>query len=220
MLDEEKSDALRCQQNHLESAKREREHYIAACQSSKQVAKDLKLTTLQQSPPNSKPVSFHYSFDFAQQVHYPSNPHQPGPIYFKTPRKCQIFGVVAEGLRKQVNYLVDESVCCGKGSNVVVSYIHHFLENYGVGEQHLQLNADSCTGQNKNNLMLQYLSWRVFSRLHTLVSLSFLMGGHTKFAPDWCFDLLKKRFRRTHVSSLQEVANVVTASTEQHINIS
>ena len=25
----------------------------------------------------------HYCFDFAQQVHFPSDPLQPGPIYFK-----------------------------------------------------------------------------------------------------------------------------------------
>jgi hypothetical protein len=39
----------------------------------------------------------HYSFHFAQQVHYPSNP-QPGPIFFKTPRKCGVFGVMAEAI--------------------------------------------------------------------------------------------------------------------------
>ena len=46
----------------------------------------------------------HYSFDFAQQVHLPSNPMQPGPIYFLAPRKCGIFGVCCEGIPKQVLY--------------------------------------------------------------------------------------------------------------------
>ena len=32
--------------------------------------------------PASNNIMVHYSFDFAQQVHYPSNPLQPGPIYF------------------------------------------------------------------------------------------------------------------------------------------
>ena len=32
--------------------------------------------------PASNDILAHYSFDFAQQVHYPSNPLQPGPIYF------------------------------------------------------------------------------------------------------------------------------------------
>ena len=44
-------------------------------------------------PAGSGPDSLHYSFDFAQQVHYPHNPLQPGPMYFKTARKCAVFGV-------------------------------------------------------------------------------------------------------------------------------
>ena len=34
-------------------------------------------------------ASFHYSFDFAQQMHYPANPLQPRPVFFK----MQLFGV-------------------------------------------------------------------------------------------------------------------------------
>jgi len=36
-------------------------------------------------------------------IHYPSNPLQPGPIYFKTPQKCAIFGVCCEAIPCQVN---------------------------------------------------------------------------------------------------------------------
>ena len=45
------------------------------------------------TPPNSKEIKVHYSFDYTQQVHYPSDPLQPGLIYFLTPRKCTVFGV-------------------------------------------------------------------------------------------------------------------------------
>ena len=41
-------------------------------------------------------VTVHYSFDYAQQVFYPHQAQQVGPIYFKTPRKCQCFGVCCE----------------------------------------------------------------------------------------------------------------------------
>ena len=37
------------------------------------------------------------------KVHFPSNPLQPGPIYFLTPRKCGIFGICREGVQEQVN---------------------------------------------------------------------------------------------------------------------
>ena len=57
----------------------------------------------------------HYSFDYAQQVHFPSNLQQPGPVFFLTARKCQLFGVACEPLGTHVNYLIDESESVGKG---------------------------------------------------------------------------------------------------------
>ena len=48
-------------------------------------------------PPCSKMMEFHYSFDYAQQVHYPHYTQQVGPLFIKTPRKCQCFGICAEG---------------------------------------------------------------------------------------------------------------------------
>ena len=108
-----------------------------------------------QVPSGSGPVFAHYSFDFAQQVHYPHNPLQPGPMYFKTARKCAVFGVCCEGIPRQVNYLIDEASDTGKGANTVVSLLHHFLQHHGLGEVNLHLHADNCTGQNKNNTVFR-----------------------------------------------------------------
>ena len=51
-----------------------------------------------QRPANTTPISAHYSFDMAQQVFYPNDPLQPGPMYLSTPRKCAIFGVCCEAI--------------------------------------------------------------------------------------------------------------------------
>ena len=48
--------------------------------------------------------------------------------------------------------------------------------------------------------------------LHDEIHLSFMITGHTKFSPDWCFGLWKKKYRRTKVSSLTELAEVVNTS--------
>jgi len=69
-----------------------------------------------------------------QQVHCPSSPLQLGPMYFLEPRKCGIFCVCFEALSQQINYLIDEGMCSSKGSNAVISYIHHFFEKWGLGE--------------------------------------------------------------------------------------
>ena len=59
--------------------------------------------------------------------------------------------------------------------------------------------------------MTQYLVWRVLAGLHITIS---LIVGHTKFAPDWAFGLLKQRFRKTRVDCLDDVIRVVEGSTE------
>ena len=90
-------------------------------------------------PCNSNDIKVHYSFDYAQQVHFPSDPLQPGPIYFLTPRKCSVFGVNCEALPRQINFLTDEAGECGKGANTVVSWNHYFSDHHGIGKKQVVL---------------------------------------------------------------------------------
>ena len=69
----------------------------------------------------------------------------------------------------------------------------------------MHLHADNCVGQNKNNTMLHYLMWRVLVGLHKRIVFSFLVVGHTKFSPDWCFVLLKQCFRWMKVGCLDDM---------------
>ncbi len=119
-----------------------------------------------------------------------------------------------------MNYLTDEAFDCGKGANVVISQLHHFFENHGCGETEVFLNADNCSGQNKNNFMMQYLAWRTMTKRHTKILLSFLVVGHTKFSPDWCFGLLKQKYRKTDIGSVDSLAKCVDASaTCNHVQL-
>ena len=182
--EELKSATLQRQEQHLLEATSERSAYRQMSALSKQLAADHNVTELGRA--DDPPLSFHYSFDFVQQLHYPADPLQPGPIYFKTPRKVQ--------LSRQVNYLIDEASSSGNGANFVISLLHHFLATYGVGEAHLQLHADNCSGQNKNNYTMHYLMWRVASGLNRSACISFMIAGHTMFAPDWCFERSCRRW--------------------------
>ncbi len=89
-----------------------------------------------------------------------------------------------------------------------------FFENHGFGGKEVCLHADNCCGQNKNNIMVQYLLWRTLTNIHSKILLSFLIVEHTKFSPDWCFGLLKQKYRKTDIGSLDSLGKCVNASAD------
>ena len=149
---------------------------------------------------------------FISQVHFPSDPMQPGPIYFLIPRKCSVFGVHCEAIPRQINFITEKSGEVGKGANAVISRLHYFFDVHGLGETDVYQHADNCTGQNKNNAMINFLMWRVMTGRHTNITYSFLIVRHTKFSLDWCFGLFKRLFKRTKVDCMADIATVVDSS--------
>ena len=145
----------------------------------------------------------------------PTTPYSPAQCTFSH-RGSVLFGVCCESIPWQMTYLIDESVDMGKGSNAIVSMLHHFFENHGLGEERVHLHADNCGGQNKNAIMVQYLLWRVMTGQHKEITLSFMIPGHTKFSPDWCFGLLKIKYRRTEVGGLADLFGVVNEPLLSH----
>lgn len=87
----QKMQALEKMRTHLQTVFKERTYYNDT----------IKLT--RNNFQNEDKSSVHCSFDMAQQVHIPSNPLQPGPIYFLVPFKVGIFGVMCETTNKQMN---------------------------------------------------------------------------------------------------------------------
>lgn len=212
--EEEKLETLEKAKEHLLSATKERSHYRQCIEISGQ-----SYSASTEGEERSIPDTMHYSWDFAQQVHYPYEDHQVGPIYFKTPRIAQLFGVCCEVLPRQVNYLIDEADFPGKGADTVISMLHHFFACYGLGERRLLLTADNCTGQNKNNAVLHYLLYRTIAGLHDKIDWSFMLVGHTKFSPDAYFGLLKKKYRRSRTYTYRQLVDIINASAVKECNV-
>ena len=215
----QKVEAVRIQEEHLRLTAGERDFYKQCCRESKEsVQQHLpEVDFTRRREPCSYQGTVHYSYDYAQQLHYPSDPMQPGPIYFKTPRKCAIFGVCCEAIPRQVNFLIDENVLTGKGANSTISYVHFYFERHGLGETEAQVHADKCDAQKKNSVFIWYYLWRVMSGLHEEINYNFLLPGHTKFSPDWCFGLLKQKTRKTFISSLFDIARSVEDSASLNV---
>jgi hypothetical protein len=206
--------------DHLKHVKKERLLYQATTKVAKKHYKKLIAheTVTESNEPNSKDIMAHYSWDFAQQIHYPFEDQQVGPIFFKTPKKAQLFGICCEGIPRQYNYLINEDNYTDKSANTVISLLDHFFTNYGLGEKWVHLTADNCVGQNKNNALIQYLMYRVLTGLHDRIELSFLVVGHTKFSPDGYFGLIKRHYRRSQVYTYEQLAHIIESSTKNDHN--
>ncbi|XP_033116317.1 uncharacterized protein LOC117116394, partial [Anneissia japonica] len=98
--EEDKSSILKKQEEHLRYAMMERELLNKTTAEAKKAVEGLGLK-LHQNRACSRDMTMHYSFDFAQQVHVPSNPFQPGPLFFLTGLKIGLFGVQCEALPQQ-----------------------------------------------------------------------------------------------------------------------
>ncbi|MEQ2231006.1 hypothetical protein ILYODFUR_035009, partial [Ilyodon furcidens] len=90
-------------------------------------------------------------------------------------------------------------------------------------QDHLQLvqkERDVYNETNKTNFMLWYGAWRVAHKLPSTLNIHFLIAGHTKFAPDGGFGLIKQAYKRTRVSTLADITKVVeNSSPESRLNI-
>ena len=133
---------------------------------------------------------------------------------FLTPYKVALFSISCEPATKMVICIVPECMASGKGSNSVISFLHHFFEQYSYGEMEVHLRADNCTGQNKNRYMMAYLCYRILCDLHKKITISFLPVGHTKFFLDMGFGLFKRRFRVSDANTVEDIAKCVTESSQ------
>jgi hypothetical protein len=97
--------------------------------------------------------------------------------------------------------------------------VHAYFKLYGCGEKRLVINADNCTGQNKNKTLLWYLMWRVMTGLHDSITYSFMIPGHTKFSPDGFFGLFKHKLRHSDVNCVDDIAEVVKQSSPAGHNL-
>ena len=161
----------------------------------------------------------HYSFDFSQSLWLPQLAKTNSQFYFLSLLSHNLFGIVDDGgigNPIQTNFLYDQTTA-NKGSSEVISMLYLFLRqrNPLFASRKVYFHADNCTGQNKNNIMIQFFIWCVATKILDHVELKFMVKGHTKFSPDGGFGLIKKQYRRTNVYTIEIVTNEITNSTRK-----
>jgi len=86
---------------------------------------------------------------------------------------------------------------------------------------HVFLHADNYAGQNKNQLVLAYLAWRIMTGRNDTITYSFMVVGHTKNECDQSFGLMKRKLSREEaVVSASELVDLIpkSAPKKQHLS--
>ena len=168
-----------------------------------------------------EPQYNHYTFDFAQGVQIPYHAGQVGALYFKSPLKVQVFGICNDGIKLQMNYLLDESQFIGlngsktHGPNAVIFTLDHCLDTNCLNESNCHFHADNCVGQNKNRFVLGYMAWRIIKGFNSSISLSFMCVGHTHCSVDGHFGLLKQCYCSADVDPVEQLSAIVNRHQKQ-----
>jgi hypothetical protein len=195
-------------QRHVQVAKEAREAYNSDL---RQAQKTLNL--LRQGKLPLAGYVAHCTFDFMQSLAIPQFADQTKDMYYFSLRNIHLFSIRDDGAQTQYNYLYDEGEG-GKGANAVISLLFHFLchRAHEAAAIVVHLHADNCSGQNKNNLVMQFFVLLAGLGVLTHVEMKFLIKGHTHCSVDGGHGLIKKAWRTHDVFTLDQAASVVEAT--------
>ena len=139
------------------------------------------------------------SADYQQSKLIPSwgKTEQPGSTYYLQKVSHDIFGIVDHSNDNSVVYLFDERIG-PKNTDHTLSFLTHFWNQ--LHHQHpwihrLAIFLDNATSTNKNKYLFSWAMEMVSSGEIDHVHISFMVAGHTKFAPDRLFSVTGSAYK-------------------------
>lgn len=117
-------------------------------------------------------------------------------VYYKRQLSFYAFNIHVLSTREAIFYNYDQTIA-KKGSDEVVSFLNHFIENYLPKEvKVLEVFCDSCAGQNKNYTVLRYLHYMttIRKRLESF-KITFPVRGHSYLECDKNMALINQKTR-------------------------
>ena len=135
---------------------------------------------------------------------------QPGSTYYLQKLSHDIFGIVDHSTGDTSIYICDERVG-PKNTDHTLSYLTHYL--FASGQvpswvKRLHLFMDNACSTNKNCYAMAWAMEMVQQEKLDFIRISFMIAGHTKFAPDLLFSKVSRSFSRSDVFSTKELVKV------------
>ena len=99
-----------------------------------------------------------------------------------------------------------------KGALLTANLLFDYITSYANGCTTASFHADNCVSQNKNNLIMQLMTYFLITSKLKEISINFMIPGHTKFMPDGFFGLVKKYIRKYRCDSWKQVPQLIESS--------
>ena len=136
---------------------------------------------------------------------------QPGSTYYLQKLSYDLFGIVDHKDESSAVYIFDERVGT-KTADHTISYILHYLKSAGkvpswVTRLHVFL--DNAGSTNKNQYLMSSCMELVQHCALQYLRISFMVPGHTKFAPDLLFSQIAKSYYKSDVFNETDLQLVV-----------
>lgn len=204
---------------HKEQAAKSRDFYnemTARCK--QQWAKIQELTDAQ---PDSESLSaLKHTFTLALSADYQMSkliPHwghspQPGSTYYLQKLSIDLFGLVDHRDESAHMYLFDETIG-PKNTEHTLSYLCHYIEesdHFPSWVRRVHLFLDNAGSTNKNCHLMSAAMELVQHQILDYFRISFLIAGHTKFAPDRVFSKVAKTYSCSDVFNITELESVAS----------
>lgn len=149
-------------------------------------------------------------YQMAKIVPYWGLTAQPGCTYYLQKLSHDVFGIVDHSTGKSTVYLLDERLG-PKNTDHTVSYITDFINKCAPWIKRVHLFLDNASSTNKNFYTMAWAHEMVQQSNLSFLRISFLVAGHTKFAPDLLFSSISQSYNRSDVFTTQELSEIVSA---------
>jgi len=152
-------------------------------------------------------------YQMSKLVPYWGYSAQPGSTYYLQKLSHDIFGIVNHARKSSTIYLFDER-SGPKNTDHTISFLTDFLCKLPTWIHRVHIFMDNTSSTNKNCFMMSWAYEMVQQRKIEFLRLSFLIAGHTKFAPDLLFSHIAQSYNHSDVFTTEELKGIISPYAE------
>ena len=161
------------------------------------------------------------SADYQQSKLVPSwgKTEQPGSTYYLQKVSHDIFGIVDHSSGKSTVYVFDEHIG-PKNTDHTVSFLTHYwriMSQQYSWIRRWSIFLDNATSTNKNRFLFAWAMEMVSSGEVDHIHFSFMIAGHTKFAPDHLFSITGSAYKVQDVFNIEDLKAICDKSATTYI---